>query len=172
MIEKIAQGIGYFVIVCVTGAVFVLAFAAVFYAVSDVWRRRRVIWKERKMRLKRDIKNLEAANDAVCASMDKLLVEHEELLDRELNLFGEEKRAGVLSEVAAERNLQDDKWGEQDHGPAVWLTILGEEFGEACKAALEGVPLGETEDYREELIQTAAVATAAVESLDRQEEKN
>lgn len=72
-------------------------------------------------------------------------------------------REEILTEVAAERYRQDTKWGEQNHGPFKWLTILGEEVGEACKGALEG----DLKNYREELIQAAAVAAAMVECLDR-----
>lgn len=41
----------------------------------------------------------------------------------------------VLVEVANERMAQDEKWGPQHHSPMEWLAILGEEFGEACRAA-------------------------------------
>lgn len=46
------------------------------------------------------------------------------------------KTDGILAEVEAERHRQEGKWGPQHHDPATWLTILGEEFGEACQAAL------------------------------------
>ena len=69
----------------------------------------------------------------------------------------------VLSEVLNERDRQDAKRGEQNHSAVMWLTILGEEVGEACKGALEG----DLENYREEVIQVAAVAVAMVECLDR-----
>lgn len=85
----------------------------------------------------------------------------------------------VLGEVEQERLKQDQKWGVQNHSPSDWLTILGEEFGEACKAALEAkfqkdYPAQYTGEvglhlYRKELIQVAAVAIAAIESLDRNE---
>lgn len=73
-------------------------------------------------------------------------------------------------EILKERARQDEKWGEQNHSPIEWCVILGEEVGEVNKAALEkhfsyeGATL---ESYREELIQTAAVALAALESLER-----
>lgn len=74
----------------------------------------------------------------------------------------------VLFDVEAERLRQDQKWGEQNHAPMEWLSILGEEVGEVCQAANEAhwhqAPLAH---YREELIQVAAVAVAAVEALDR-----
>lgn len=79
----------------------------------------------------------------------------------------------ALACVRRERERQDAKWGEQNHEPFLWMTILGEEFGEACKAALEATFNGEKlpdaclSEYRVELVQTAAVAVAAIESLDR-----
>ena len=80
--------------------------------------------------------------------------------------------AGILAEVCNERIRQDQKWGEQNHPPEWWLAILGEEYGEACKGALEAhfdlsYPDAKMEAYRDELIQVAAVAVAAIESLDR-----
>lgn len=86
----------------------------------------------------------------------------------------------VLREVTDERTWQDAKWGRQNHEPAIWLMILGEEVGEATKAALEAwvavdrITAWSTlnywqHEYRRELIQVAAVAVAMVESLDRNE---
>jgi len=69
----------------------------------------------------------------------------------------------VIEDVLGERNKQDIKWGVQNHTPLKWLVILGEEYGESCKAILEA----DTTAYREELVQTAAVALAAIECLDR-----
>lgn len=78
----------------------------------------------------------------------------------------------VLNEIAFERERQDAKWGEQNHDPAWWLVILGEEVGEACTASLDARPgMGSggatLDDYRAELVQVAAVAVAAIECLDR-----
>jgi NTP pyrophosphatase (non-canonical NTP hydrolase) len=76
--------------------------------------------------------------------------------------------AKVFQAVMAERNRQDAKWGEQNHHPFLWLAILGEEVGEVNKAALQATFGGKTwADYRKELIETAAVAIAMVECLDR-----
>lgn len=42
------------------------------------------------------------------------------------------RRAGpALQDVLDERARQDAKWGVQNHNPAVWAAILGEEVGEA-----------------------------------------
>ena len=40
----------------------------------------------------------------------------------------------VMLEISKERFRQDEKWGPQHHRMSDWLSILGEEFGEACKA--------------------------------------
>lgn len=74
----------------------------------------------------------------------------------------------VHLDVVEERNRQDTKWGEQNHHAIEWLSILGEEVGEAFKGANEAHWGGKSyENYRAEMIQVAAVAIAAVECLDR-----
>jgi len=95
----------------------------------------------------------------------------------------------VLEEIQAEKIKQNAKWGEQNHNLVEWIAILGEEFGEASREAVDyhfaNQPKGETldtdslgfehlqhtrlKDYRKELIQLAAVAVQAIESLDRNE---
>ena len=86
----------------------------------------------------------------------------------------------VLDEVAIERMRQDAKWGQQNHDPFVWNTILLEEVGEAAKEILEGHFVessfarnkrGYYQTARTELVQVAAVAVAMIESLDRNELK-
>lgn len=80
----------------------------------------------------------------------------------------------ALEAVLDERVRQDKIFGEQNHDPFLYLTILGEEYGEMCKAALEArfaKPDKNKEmllaHLREEAVQTAAVALAIVECLDR-----
>lgn len=94
--------------------------------------------------------------------------------------FSPLKTSQVLDEVFREREKQDQKWGQQNHRPAFWLMVLGEEVGEANKAAIEAyvhnnkpVPANTCVEkdnfsaYRQELVQVAAVAVAMIESLDR-----
>lgn len=89
------------------------------------------------------------------------------------------KRA-ILEEILEERYNQERQWGEQNHHPEKWLIILMEEVGEVAEAVLEAFPHThqlKTKEYwldmyRRELIQTAAVAVAAVESIDRMEEND
>jgi NTP pyrophosphatase (non-canonical NTP hydrolase) len=81
----------------------------------------------------------------------------------------------VARHIQDERSAQDAKWGEQNHNPFVWLAIIAEELGEASQAALKatfetkelGDKLAWLAHYREELVQTAAVAQSAIEAFDR-----
>ena len=74
--------------------------------------------------------------------------------------------------VLKERERQDKKWGEQNHDIATWLEILGEEYGEACKADLE-YRFGDKSRSKilEEIIQTTAVGLAMIESWIRNEKE-
>jgi len=73
----------------------------------------------------------------------------------------------IFEQIKTERKHQDSEWGVQRHDPFVWLAILGEEVGEVNKAVLENFwEDDDMEKYREELIQVAAVAVAAIESFD------
>lgn len=68
--------------------------------------------------------------------------------------------ASIFKEmVTTERIAQDNKWGEQNHTPLYWLGILGEEYGEVCKAVIEGDMVA----AMQELVQVAAVAQAMYE---------
>jgi NTP pyrophosphatase (non-canonical NTP hydrolase) len=84
-----------------------------------------------------------------------------------------QKLEDVIQAVIAERFHQEAKWGEQNHDPFTWLSILGEEVGECHNAALEArfkwakEKNISVENLKEELIQVAAVAVAMVEALDR-----
>jgi hypothetical protein len=59
------------------------------------------------------------------------------------------------------------QYGSQSHDIFKWLAILGEEIGEANKAALDHDFGKDTiEHLREELVQTAAVAVAIIQRID------
>ena len=74
--------------------------------------------------------------------------------------------------VEMERIRQNHLWGEQNHSPETWLAILIEEVGEVGKAIQEARFRGEGwANYREELVQVAAVAVAMLESHDRDYER-
>lgn len=69
----------------------------------------------------------------------------------------------ALSNVLYERKRQDEKWGVQNHDPLKWQAIILEELGEAAKELLENREW----QYRDEMVQVAAVALAAIECFDR-----
>jgi hypothetical protein len=66
---------------------------------------------------------------------------------------------GFANEMIRERIRQDKQWGKGRMDPMPsWIVRLGEEFGEVCKAFMEGG------DVLEELTHCAAVCCAAWES--------
>lgn len=85
------------------------------------------------------------------------------------------KSKKVSMEVQKERVKQDERFGEQNHDPNIYLSILTEEVGEAAKDIVDATHGDDKFRYykaaRKELIQVAAVAQAMVESLDRNELK-
>lgn len=73
----------------------------------------------------------------------------------------------IMRDIGAERQRQDEKWGEQNHSDAVWSAILGEEYGGVCKALLDDPE----SKLVEELTQVAAVAVAWLEAIARRNVK-
>lgn len=74
----------------------------------------------------------------------------------------------AIRDILAERQRQDEKWGEQNHSPFAWTTILVEEVGEFAQAALHykfGGPAAI--NLRAEMIHVAAVALQIIECIDR-----
>lgn len=83
---------------------------------------------------------------------------------------GEKVREKAMVDVLHERFRQDQKWGEQNHDPFLYGTVLLEEMGEFAQASLQtrfGGEKGGAENMRKEAVQVAAVALAIVECLDR-----
>lgn len=74
----------------------------------------------------------------------------------------------IIKAVKDERKRQIDKWGSQRDRPLFyWMSVLGEEYGEVCQAALQSDGRWETgatnEDVKEELVQVMAVCAAILE---------
>lgn len=67
----------------------------------------------------------------------------------------------IWEEIVQERDRQDQKFGKTSHSPEWWLVVLVEEIGEVSEAIIEK----DRENYEIELIQVAAVAVAALESV-------
>lgn len=87
-------------------------------------------------------------------------------------------RPVAVQDVLAERGQQDARWGVQNHDPQTWLSILMEEVGEFSQEILRSTfsktrPVAgtamATDNLRIEAVQTAAVALAIVECVDRGE---
>lgn len=102
-----------------------------------------------------------------------------------------EQQLSISGEIIAERDLQDARFGVQNHVDAIacsanvmqvvrecaqanceadvalgtvnWVNILDEEIAEAFEQAA----LGDQARLREELVQVAAVAVAWIECIDR-----
>lgn len=68
----------------------------------------------------------------------------------------------ILELIQNELTHQDKKWGaDRILDSRLWMTIIGEEFGEACKAALEH----DGAAYVGELVDVAASAISAIKSF-------
>ena len=83
------------------------------------------------------------------------------------------KRGAVYRLIGAERSRQQKAWNrEHEHGygdcssdrvtEPIKAAVLGEEYGEVCRALLDG----DAEGLRNELVQVAAVAVAWLEGLE------
>ena len=82
----------------------------------------------------------------------------------------------IIQKIIEERKKQDEKWGEQNHHPLLWFSIIGEEFGEMCQA-FNDYTLSTTQDYNkledmiQEAVQVAACCVAMIECIERQGDK-
>lgn len=77
---------------------------------------------------------------------------------------------GAIGSAMLERMRQDVKWGEQNHNPYIYLSILMEEVGELAQAVLQtqfGGDKGGNVAVRKEAVHVAAVALAMIECLYR-----
>lgn len=76
----------------------------------------------------------------------------------------------IIEMVLEERNRQDVKWGEQNHVAPIWGMIIGEEYGEMCKAinefGFDPTPEKEEQIYTE-AIHTMASCMAMLECMER-----
>ena len=75
--------------------------------------------------------------------------------------MSQESRERAFELISKERDRQDAKWGEQNHGDLFWLGILSEEVGEAARDIIEDAKV------KRELVEVAAVAVAWLEAIER-----
>lgn len=82
------------------------------------------------------------------------------------------RQGPIMVAILKERERQDAKWGfPQGRSLMEWMSILGEEYGEACQAANKlnfggGWQEERRQHFREEVVQVAAVAVAILEELE------
>lgn len=80
---------------------------------------------------------------------------------------------GIVLDIFAERDRQDAQWGGPDHDDShqarEWLGYVEHQLDAARNEALDDdyVNLVDPEHYRQRLVKIAALAVAAIESLDR-----
>lgn len=94
--------------------------------------------------------------------------DYHEMMEREAEYEAErfdewEREREIVSDIVMERRAQDAKWGQQNHGPDRWMNILMEEIGEISRARNDG----DVENYRTEMVQSAAVLVAMIDAYDR-----
>ena len=70
----------------------------------------------------------------------------------------------IVEEIRAERLSQIAKWTDTPRAPGIMIRVIGEEFGEVCRAVNEDDPI----NYRDELVQLAACCIKAIQSFDRE----
>ena len=78
----------------------------------------------------------------------------------------------AVCDLLAERESQDDMWGDQTHDPAYWLAILGKQVGQLGSAVLsfkwasDEARLPSKKIMYKEATQVAAVAVAIMEAIE------
>ena len=92
------------------------------------------------------------------------------------------QEARAVQLLLNERRRQDAKFGKQDHDPAWWMVIMGEEYGETCQAVCEyrwaeanrevADRMKRIDHAVEEASQVGAVAVAMIQAIMRNEWKD
>ena len=82
----------------------------------------------------------------------------------------------ILEEIRKERGYQDGKWGHKDddelNTPWMWTAYIASYASRWMRGTFFPLSTSTTDDFRTFMVKTAALAIAAVESLDRQREEN
>lgn len=100
-------------------------------------------------------------SDGQCIKCWGVFGEYREPETKQGAIPAEARTKAIFEFIRAELVYQDKKWGSNRIlPPEKWITILGEEFGEVCRAALEQDKSG----YVSELVDVAATAISAIQS--------
>lgn len=92
-------------------------------------------------------------------------------MGQELGLHGDpfkNAQLRVMHDVAQERRRQDDEFGgashNDQHQPAEWVAMIVKQLGKTVAHCTEDQA---SREYRQRMVNVAALAVAAVESYDR-----
>lgn len=82
----------------------------------------------------------------------------------------------IVEEISNERIGQDKRWGQEaddtKNDPFVWMAIIAKVSSSWMVGQVSPFPSDTVDGFRNAMIKTAAVAQAAVESIDRQRAAN
>lgn len=85
-------------------------------------------------------------------------------------------RLKILDEIKAEREYQQEKWGDDtDDGlntPWMWAAYIGQYATRWMVGSFLPLKTSVTDEFRKCMVKVATLAVAAIESIDRQREKN
>lgn len=78
----------------------------------------------------------------------------------------------VYDEIKTERDYQDKRWGlvtdDTLNTPWMWASYIGSYATKWMEGSFAPLRVQVTDDFRKKMVKTAALAVAAIESLDRQ----
>lgn len=81
----------------------------------------------------------------------------------------------ILSEIESERTYQIEKWGNDTddslNTPWMWVAYISHYATKWMRGAFK-LGSNDVDDFRAKMIKTAAIAVAAVESIDRQRHRD
>ena len=72
----------------------------------------------------------------------------------------------ICGEIREERERQIEKWSDGIRNADTMIRVIGEEFGEVCRAVNDD----DASNYREEFVQLAACCVKAIQCFDREKE--
>lgn len=82
------------------------------------------------------------------------------------------ERQDIIKEIDAERTYQDGKWGHEaddtKNQPNDWVAYIAHHSTRWFNGGFAPYPAATVAEFRKQMVKTAALAVAAIESLDRQ----
>lgn len=82
----------------------------------------------------------------------------------------------IIKEIVEERRYQDSRWGHEAddtlNRPNDWVSYISHHSTRWFNGGFEPYDVETVARFRRQMVKTAALAVAAIESLDRQTEEN